>query len=404
MDSLFWLLLNLLTIATLGFFSMEEMAIVSFNKIRLQIYLNQGSRPARWIDSLLSHPSRLFGTTLIGVNVSMMLGSEFAREFHSSLGIDPDWAPLSQVLLVIIFGELAPQFAARRYPEQVAFLGAPLLYLCSKLMAPLIWVLGIISKAANALMGGKESHHDLFLTLDELQRVLEDNEEERPSGKSEDLDTIVSNIFRLRGLTAAKVMMPMHEVFAQPANTSVAALRRHLTQQHLSWIPIYLQTKEQIVGIVFISDLIRVGEAKRIQNYADSPWFITENTPVLQVLKEFKINKKICACVIDKNGHAKGILSLDNILNYIFGSLSLFKPAKVIIDVTVPGEMTLAAFQKEFGIPLAEKGCDTLSDLFIKKFEQHPEEGDTLSYPPFDLTVKESSLREVKKVLVKTRQ
>lgn len=155
MDSISWLLLNLVSIIVLGFFSMEEMALVSLNKIRLQFFLTKGNKRAGWINYLLSHPSRLFGTTLIGVNVAMMLGSEFAREFHSSIGLDPDLAPITQVFLVVVFGELAPQFAARRYSEHVAFLGAPILYFASKILAPFIYLLGVISKIANRLMGGK---------------------------------------------------------------------------------------------------------------------------------------------------------------------------------------------------------------------------------------------------------
>ncbi|MES2274306.1 MAG: DUF21 domain-containing protein, partial [Chlamydiota bacterium] len=65
-------------------------------------------------------PSRLFGTTLIGINTALVFGSECARHIYESVHLDPDWAPLTQVLLVVIFGELAPMFAARRHPEQLA--------------------------------------------------------------------------------------------------------------------------------------------------------------------------------------------------------------------------------------------------------------------------------------------
>jgi len=104
---------------------MVEMACVSFNKVRLHYYVNQGNRRAIWLNYLLQHPFRLFGTTLIGVNVAMVVGSECSREFHSALGLSPDLAPLSQVIIVVIFAELAPMFAARHYAEHVAMLGAP---------------------------------------------------------------------------------------------------------------------------------------------------------------------------------------------------------------------------------------------------------------------------------------
>ena len=123
--AMMWLLFNILSIVFLAFFSMAEMACISFNKIRMQFYVAQGSKRAKWLYALMQNPSRLFGTTLIGVNIATFVGSECARQFHSAIGLDPDLAPLSQVIIVIIFGELAPQFAARSYPENVAMLGAP---------------------------------------------------------------------------------------------------------------------------------------------------------------------------------------------------------------------------------------------------------------------------------------
>lgn len=403
MDSLYWLTLNIISIVILGFFSMEEMAIVSFNKIRLHFFMTQGSKSAQWLHYLLSHPSRLFGTTLIGVNVAMMLGSEFAREFHASMGLDPDWAPLSQVLLVIIFGELAPQFAARRFSEHVALLGAPILYFTSKAMAPFVWILGVISKGANYLLGGKETHHDLFLTLEELQKILEETEEERPSGKSDEFDTIVSNIFRLRNLTARKAMTPLKEVFSLSSQTTVAYLRKVL-HKPLSWIPVYHKSPENVVAIVFLRDLVRAQDTKRIRDYAVSPWFITENTPILQVLKQFRKNKANVAVVIDSQGRAQGILGLDDILDDIFGRLIQPPTSKVIIDVTLHGSMPLTTFNKEFKTTIQEEGCETLADLFLKKLEHHPVVGESLFYPPFELTIKESSFMDIRKVRVTTKQ
>lgn len=402
MSSMTWLLLNVGSIVVLGFFSMIEMAIVSLNRIRLQFLLTQGSHRATMLNNLISNPSRLFGTTLIGVNVAMMLGSEFAREFNTSIGIDPDWAPLSQVLLVIIFGEIAPQFAARRYSEHVALLGAPILYYSSKIMAPFVYVLGVISRAANRLLGGKEKHQDLFLTLEELQMVLEDKDDDKNIEKNEEMDKIVSKIFRMRNLTAKKAMNPIATAKTLPSNTTVGHLRKILKKRE-TYIPIYHNAPSNIVGIVFLRDLVRATDTKKLRDFAESPWFITENTPLMDVLKQFRKNKAIVGCVIDDKGAPIGILSLDDILEKIFGKPTPSKSSRVIVDVTVSGDLTIDEFNREFHTHLYEENCETLTDLFLKKFEQHPEEGESLTYPPYELIVKECSLMDVKKVQVRTR-
>ena len=127
----FFLMLLIVSLVIQGFYSMLEMACVSFNRVRLQYYVSQKNRRAMWLSYLLNNPTRLFGTTLIGVNTAMQFGSECARRFYASLHVSPDWAPLSQVIIVLIFAELAPMFAARRFAENVAMLGIPIIYITS---------------------------------------------------------------------------------------------------------------------------------------------------------------------------------------------------------------------------------------------------------------------------------
>ena len=108
-------------------------------------------------------------------------------------------------------------------------------------------------------------------------------------------------------------------------------------------------------------------------------------------------------CVIDQKGQTIGVLSLDNILEFIFGRPSPVASPELLIEVTVPGDMEIAAFNKEYNVNIQETGCLTLEDIFLKKFEEHPEEGETLVFPPYELIVKECSLMDIKTIQVRTR-
>ena len=146
-----WLLLNFVTIAFLAFYSMMEMACVSFNKMRLQYYVSKDNKRAIWLQELIQDPSRLFGTTLIGVNLAMVIGSECSREFYSAIGLNPILSALTQVMLVVILGELA-RFRARSHAENVGMMGAPYLWASAKLMTPLLWCVKGITKACQYLI------------------------------------------------------------------------------------------------------------------------------------------------------------------------------------------------------------------------------------------------------------
>lgn len=401
-SAIFWLLFNFITIAILAFFSMEEMALVSFNKIRLQFLVKQGSQRANLLNYLLQNPSRLFGTTLIGVNVATIVGSECSRQFHQAINLNPDWAPLSQIILVIIFGELAPMFAARRYPEHVALLGGSIIYLFSKLLAPVIWILGIISKAANFIVGGKEPHPELFLTQDELQKFIVDQEEDLDSA---DLNIIATNIFRLRDKTAKHVMLPLSKHPLVSSQLSIEKLRK-LSTTLPSYLLVYHRELTNIIGIVFIEDLIRANDSHKIKDFCTSPWFLSEKTPLFQILKQFRRNSEHVAIVLDERGKAKGILNFNDILEEIFGETKTYSKVSqnhVVIDRTLPASMTIADFNLEFGASLAGESEESLSQMLTRLLEHHPEIGETVLLPPFEFTIKEITLLEVKTVTVKTK-
>lgn len=400
-ESLFWFFLFLLFTMILGLYSMGEMAMISFNKIRLQFYLNEGSKRASWLNYLFTHPSRLFGTTLIGVNVAMMFASEFIRQSFYAAGLDADFSPLLSVPIIIVIGELAPQFAARSFPENVALLLSPVIYFSSIVLAPIVIFLGWISRLFNRIVGGKETHHELFLTQDELRRIIEEQDEDRLRDKGKDFDSLISSLFLLRGKTASRVMTPIHEVFAIPSTYTVGDLRKSL-KKAMPLIPIYHKEKSNIIGIVSIRNLVRLNDAKLVRDYARNPWFISEHTPLLEILKQFRKNSETVACVLDSKGVTQGLLNLDDLLEDIFGKAAPVRSKlKRVVDVTVSGDMPIKEFNKEFSVTLSEEDYDTISDFLIDRLEHLPEEGETVTVPPYILTVKEVSLTDVKTVQVK---
>ena len=99
----FFLICTIITIIMQGYFAMMEMAIVSYNKVKLQYHVHEGDRKAIWLSKLLKKPTYLFGTTLIGVNFFLELGSECSRMMYAALGLNPDYAMATQILAVVLF-------------------------------------------------------------------------------------------------------------------------------------------------------------------------------------------------------------------------------------------------------------------------------------------------------------
>ena len=310
---LFFVLLIVCSLMVHGFYSMMEMAAVSFNRVRLHYYVSIGLRRARWLSFLLEHPGRLFGTTLIVINTALQFGSESARQFYESIGLSPDLAPLTQVLLVLVFAELSPMFAARKCTEHVAMLGTPLLYLTSKILAPVILILDAFCRLLNRLLGAKVSH-GIFLTRDELQKAIESRGE--TSVEPDDFDLASSQIFSLKSKTAKELMAPIDEVIMMPSHATVQGLRDAIREHHVRNVPVCYHDHNNIIGIAYPRDLIRLSENTPIDQHLRTPWFIPESTSILEVMAQIRTNKQSLAIVLDINGKACGVLTLDAIVNY----------------------------------------------------------------------------------------
>lgn len=406
----FFLLLIFCCLIIQGFFSMLEMACVSFNKVRLQYYVSKQNKRAVWLSYLLNHPALLFGTTLIGVNTALIIGSECSRRFYDALGLSPDWAPLSQIIIVLIFAEIAPMFAGRRFAEHVAMLGIPILFFFSILLRPLIWSLDLLCRAINRLIG-KPVAAGAYLSREELQNVIEERDEALTSEPTkQEFNTVVANIFTLKNKNAKDLMQPLTHVTLIPSFCTVREMREVVKDKHSAFLPIYHRNAQNIVAIAYPRDLLRLTENKRVKEYSRQPWFITENSSILQILKQFRRNNQSLAVVLNEKGLATGILTLDEIIDEIFGhsdewmSFEEMVPRAyhIIVDRTFPGDTRIDEFNKQFNVHLTYQDAETLEELMVRALGHPPSKGESVRVDQFELTVEEASLLGAKVILVRT--
>jgi putative hemolysin len=391
---------------------MMEMACVSFNRVRLHYYVSKGKRRAILLNELLHQPSQLFGTTLIMVNVAMIFGSEFSREFHIALGLNPDLAPLSQVFIVLIFGELAPMFAARNYSEHIAMIGIPLLYASAKILTPVLWLLDHLTRFFSSIISGKKLETAVYLTQEELQKILEEQEEDQLyASDREQFNEITSNIFSLRHKEVGQVMIPINRVPVLPSNATIEQARVLFRSRNVNFVPIYHNERTNVVGIALPRDLIRPPDNRKVRDYSCMPWFVTQNVKLTHILKQFRNNSQEVAVIIDPQGYAIGLITLDDVIDEIFGKIT--HPSngsrqkktvkKFIIDRTFPSTYTVEDFHEQFQTWLDEDKDLTLVQLIEKHLGYRPEAGESIYIDPFEITVKETSLHSVKSVTIKTK-
>ncbi len=396
--AVFFFLVTFFAIAIQGLFALFEMAALSINRIRLQYFATLGQKRAIWLHRLLSRPSSFFGTTLIGINAALQIGSESSRKFYESIHLNPDWAPLTQVVLVVIFGELSPMFIARRHPSQIALALTPLMMLFARLFTPFIWMFDALSRVIHKFMG-KSKEIPLFSSREEVAIAFREREE----GEDE-LDQLTEQIFSLKNKNAGEVMTPFAKMVTAPSNASVAEIR-HLLQSHYEpVIPLYHHQKTKIVKVVNVRDLMTLKEDESVSQKGKSPWFVTNDTSILELLNQFRRNKQGLAVILDLMGQVCGTLTLDQIVAEIFGE-EKEKGEEVpsfYIERTLLGEMLVSDFNREFRAGLLAEEDASLSDLIVKELGSLPTIGEVIRIGPFLFTVIEPTLRGVKKLSVRS--
>ena len=398
-----FLLLTIIAIIVQGFYSMLEMAAVSFNKVRLQYFVGQGNRRAIWLSRLLNNPTLLFGSTLIGVNTTLQFGSECSRRFYAAMDLSPDLAPITQIFVVLIFAELAPMFAARRYAEHVCMLGIPLIYLSSILLRPVIWLIGGMTNLIGWMMGG-DLRSPLTISRDELQKAVE-SREDVPDG-DEDFETISSNIFTLRAKTVRDLMIPLLDVTMLSDEAIVKQLRSVIQGAEFPFVPLYHSRIENIVAVAYPRDLLRLSPDTRVRPHARPPWFITEKSSILDILTQFRQNSQSLAIVLSDEGIAVGVLTLDAVIDEIFGqrdewiSFDEYLPEKhhIVIEKTFPADTSISEINQTLPIHLPMDKGDTLEEVMKGLLGHEPDSNETVDMSNIELTFLEG-----KRILLRTK-
>jgi CBS domain containing-hemolysin-like protein len=258
----------------------------------------------------------------------------------------------------------------------------------------------VISKFANKLFGGEERHPNLFLTEDELKKLFEDHEEDRGTIFETDM---TSNIFSLRLQVAGNIMEPIASAQLMPAHNTVGQLKKQ--RLIAPYAIIYHKDKGSITGVVYIKQLLKASDDKKLGACSVTPWFVSTNTPLIQILKQFKNNSENIAIVLDEKGKASGYLVFEDILDFIFASDSSTKThmPKVIIDRTVHGSITLLELTQEVGLHLPGDPGQTLSEWLIQTQDHRPEAGDVISIDPYDIIIRKATFSEIQEVHILTQ-
>lgn len=405
MDIAKQLLLQAFLILLNAFFAMTEIAVVSLNTAKLRKLEEDGDRAAPRLIKLVEEPTAFLSTIQVGITLAGFLGSAFAADSFSEMLVNwiyNDLAftaipikmldTLSVVAITIIlsyftlvFGELVPKRIAMQRSMEVARFSSGVVAGISVIMRPVIWFLSFSTNAVLKLLRMKTENEEETVTEEEIRMMVDIGEENGTIDSAE--GEWIDNVFEFGETTVREVMTHVTDLVSVAADEEPAQILNVIRESARSRIPVYEGSIDDIVGILNTREFLleRCEDKKKLPESVIRPaYFVPETMGASQLLREMQKRKTHLAVVIDEYGQTAGVVTMEDLLEEIFGKIydesdPVEEQAIQRLDEThwrVSGSAELEELAEAMEIEFPEEiDFDTVNGLVLGQLDSIPRDG-----------------------------
>ena len=399
----------LLTLALSAFFSGSEIAFVTANRLRTEVSARQAGGTGRLVQGFLADPQTLLTTTLVGNNIALVVYSTLMSvalepplaAFFTALGADdPTGLVLTSqtilaALLVLVVGEVIPKSLLREPPSRVLLALAVPLRATYVLFWALIKLAGWTSGLLVRLAGTPADTFRQFIRRD-FEILIRESRDAGALDLDEEESEILTNVFELRSLKVKDSLVPRTEVRAVDETATLDEVRAAFMETGFSRMPVYRESIDRVVGVVLAHDLFHApGSLEEIVRPARA---VPETKPARDLLFDFLTGGSTLAVVVDEYGGTAGIVTLEDLLEELFGDIrdehdAAAAPIRRVDDRTfvLHGRVELDDLAAETEIALPEGDYDTLAGYLLAQIGSVPDEADTHDLDGFRFTILKAS-------------
>ena len=372
-----------------GFFSGLEVALVGVRKSKVVQLFNEGKKGSKALHKLKMNPSWMMssvnlGNNLVNVGASALATSVAIRLFgNDGLGI----AVGVMTFLILVFGEITPKTYCNANSTKVALRYAPVLLAFSYVFYPVVKFFEIITRGVVKITGS--SYTPPPITEEEIKGVIDQGLAEKAIEKEE--MELVHGALNFDDTVIRSVMTPRTKMFTLNAKMLLFEALPQINQSAHSRIPIFGDTRDDIVGFIHVRDVLKELEKDKevvtLEQIARKPVFASQEKMVSSLLKEMKGRKTHMAIVVDEHGGVEGLVTLEDLLEEIVGEIEDETDLKrergyERIDqdtIITNGDIEIDIINEIFKTKIPE-GDDyaSLNGLLHERLQDIPQEGDKL--------------------------
>lgn len=399
-----------------GFFVASEFALVSVRQTRLMQLSKEGNSTAQIAVGALANLDKYIAAVQLGITISS-IGIGWVGEATLARMIEPLFVALPLVskniathsisvtiafalitLMHVVIGELMPKSVALQYPEQTALVVARPMAFITKIFTPFIFILNGLGNFLLSLMKIPPAHSShLVHSAEELNMIIDASYNEGMLNETE--KDMIQNVFKFSDLTAKQVMVPRPDMVAIESDVSYPELEKIIYEHQYTRYPVYDEDLDHVIGILHVKDVYSLPidrENFSVSTLIREVMLVPETITMDKLVRDFKIKKQQMAVVIDEFGGTSGLITLEDVLEEIFGDVQdEFDEEEADIrqvgadEYLANGMMRVDELAEFFSLEIDEEDVDTIAGLVVKELGRIAEVGDTVIYESLEFIVTE---------------
>lgn len=423
-----WLIVFVLLLVN-GFFVSAEFAIVRARRAKIEQLTKDGNVDAKLALKALEDMNFFIAAVQVGVTIASIGIGWFGSPTIEKM-MDPILSnlPSSYVYLThtitavvaffvvtflhVVIGEQVPKCIALQYPEKISLYVAKPMDIFMTISKPFVWVLNVACNAILRLFRIPVSTARVVHTIEDLDLMVNTSYDEGVLNETE--KDMIHNVFKFSDLTAREVMIPRTDMVCVPIGMSIEELNKVATENQYTRYPVYDGDIDHITGLIHVKDLYSLSikdEVCPIEKIQRKVLLVPETITMDNLVREFKKNKSQMAVVVDEFGGTSGIITLEDVLEEIFGDVQDEFDEETEFDIKeikpnhylANGMMRLDELANYFDLPddkLEDDDVDTIAGLVVKELGRLAQLDDVVKYHEFTFTVKEVDGARITKLLV----
>jgi len=414
-----------------AFFVAAEIALVSVRRSRIDQLVEQGNGSARRVRKLLDDPGRFLAVSQIGLTFIGFFASAFAAvslvdnlaSLLESAGMEVGAAGGAALIVVtiilalftIVFAELIPKSIALASPERFALVLSRPIDVIARLLGPIVTVMsGITRWVARSI--GVDINQEAQISADELRLIVERGGEQGVLEAEE--EQMINAVIELGERRVHEVMIPRVAIAALASDATLDDAIDLVVEVGHSRIPVYHDSIDEIVGILYAKDLLpylkaAAGPRPALRKLLRPPVLVPESMTIDDLLHELQRRKVHIAIVLDEYGGTAGLVTIEDLLEEIVGEIQdeydveepmveRLSEHEARVDGRADVDELLELFDHDLKFEDAEE-YDTVGGLLYHRVGGVPAPGDSIDVGGLRLTVETTDGRRVGKVLVTRR-